>query len=173
MVGRTETWIVRRIDTPLVGLALAWDEAGRLVRIVLGGDLARIAAFAERHGARVRSGEGVVEHVERISRYLEGTPDPLDLPVRLFGTAFQQAAWRALGRIPYGHTWTYGRQAAEIGRPTAVRAVGAANAANPLPLVLPCHRVVAAGGRLGGFAAGTDLKARLLALEGVGRPSPG
>ena len=81
--------------------------------------------------------------------------------------------WRALREIPYGETRTYAEIAAAVGRPAATRAVGAANGANPLSLVVPCHRVVASGGGLGGYGGGLDLKARLLAMERAHHPSQG
>lgn len=89
---------------------------------------------------------------------------PLDLTR---GTPFQQAVWQAMTAIPAGETRTYGELARAIGRPRAGRAVGQACGANPVPVLVPCHRVLAAGGRLGGFSAGLDWKRRLLAREGV------
>ncbi|MEI6656137.1 MAG: methylated-DNA--[protein]-cysteine S-methyltransferase [Verrucomicrobiota bacterium] len=89
---------------------------------------------------------------------------PLDLSS---GTAFQQNVWRALQKIPTGQTRSYGEIAAELGRPTAARAVGGACGANPIPLLVPCHRVLAAGGKLGGFSDGLEWKRRLLKLEGL------
>ena len=89
---------------------------------------------------------------------------PLDLSA---GTEFQNAVWVALRAIPWGETRTYGEVARAVGRPQGMRAVGAACGANPLPVLIPCHRVVAAGGRLGGFSGGLDWKLRLLAREGV------
>jgi O-6-methylguanine DNA methyltransferase len=89
---------------------------------------------------------------------------PLDLSA---GTAFQQAVWSALAAIPRGETRTYSAIARTIGRPTAVRAVGGACGANPIPVLVPCHRVLAAGGRWGGFSGGLDWKRRLLAREGA------
>jgi len=83
------------------------------------------------------------------------------------GTEFQQVVWSALRRIPYGQTITYGQLAQRIGKPGASRAVGTANAANPLPVIIPCHRVVAGNGRLGGFSGGLHIKQALLRLEGV------
>jgi O-6-methylguanine DNA methyltransferase len=85
-------------------------------------------------------------------------------------TEFQQSIWRALLRIPSGHTSTYSGLAAAAGHPRAVRAAGSACGANPIPVLVPCHRVVASGGRLGGFSAGLEWKRRLLALEGVEFP---
>lgn len=87
---------------------------------------------------------------------------PLDLTK---GTAFQQSVWRALQNIPTGQTRSYGQIAAALGRPTAARAVGSACGANPLPLLIPCHRVLAAGGRLGGFSGGLEWKILLLECE--------
>jgi methylated-DNA-[protein]-cysteine S-methyltransferase len=83
------------------------------------------------------------------------------------GTAFQEAVWRSLCKIPYGETVTYAQIASEIGRPKAVRAVGAAVGANPLMIVIPCHRVIGKDRTLTGFGGGLDLKTRLLAIEGL------
>jgi O-6-methylguanine DNA methyltransferase len=103
--------------------------------------------------------------ITQIQEYLEGKRVQFDLPLDLRGTAFQVAVWAALREIEYGETRTYGEVAVAIGRPSAVRAVGAANGANPVAIVVPCHRVVASGGKLGGYAGGLELKAHLLALE--------
>jgi len=103
--------------------------------------------------------------VAQVCEYLDGKRRRFELALDLRGTPFQRAVWEALLAIPYGETRTYGELARAIGRPGAMRAVGAANGANPVPLVVPCHRVVAAGGRLGGFGGGLALKKRLLALE--------
>ena len=89
---------------------------------------------------------------------------PLDLAV---GSDFQQAVWSALREIPPGRTESYGTLAARIGKPRAARAVGGACGANPIPVLIPCHRVLATGGRLGGFTAGLEWKRKLLAREGV------
>lgn len=94
-----------------------------------------------------------------------GPLPPLDLTA---GTVFQQAVWNALRRIPAGHTLSYGEVAKAIGRPKAVRAVGGACGANPIPVLIPCHRVLAAGGKIGGFSGGMNWKRKLLARENVG-----
>ena len=103
-----------------------------------------------------------------VARVLAGTPPaqlpPLDLSQ---GTVFQQRVWRALQTIATGQTRTYGAVAAAIGRPTASRAVGRACGANPIPLLIPCHRVLAAAGGLGGFSGGLEWKRRLLVAEGM------
>ncbi len=101
--------------------------------------------------------------------YLEGKRIEFDLPLDLRGTPFQIAVWSALLEIPYGETRSYQQIANVIGRPRAVRAVGAANGANPVAIVVPCHRVIASDGTLHGYGGGLDLKARLLAMEGKGQ----
>jgi methylated-DNA-[protein]-cysteine S-methyltransferase len=88
-----------------------------------------------------------------------------DLPVNPGGTAFQQKVWQALRSIPVGQTWTYGELAKQLGQPTASRAVGMANSLNPISIVLPCHRVVGANGKLTGYAGGLDRKRWLLEHE--------
>lgn len=103
--------------------------------------------------------------VDQLGEYFAGARTEFDLPLDLVGTEFQVEAWRALGRIPFGETRSYGQQAADIGRPTAVRAIGAANGRNPVSIVLPCHRVVGSDGSLTGFAGGLDAKRFLLAHE--------
>ena len=90
------TWHLSRLHAPLADLCVLWDEAGRIVRIVLGGEVRPAEAFAARWGARLVAGPGVPEHLERLRVYLEGGPDPTDLPVRLLGTDFQQRAWQAI-----------------------------------------------------------------------------
>jgi methylated-DNA-[protein]-cysteine S-methyltransferase len=103
---------------------------------------------------------------EQLDAYFAGDLQNFDLPLRPEGTAFQQLVWRELCRIPYGETAAYVEIARRIGRPTASRAVGAANGQNPLPIVVPCHRVIAADGTLGGFGGGLDCKRWLLRHEG-------
>ncbi|MBM6976524.1 methylated-DNA--[protein]-cysteine S-methyltransferase [Intestinimonas butyriciproducens] len=102
---------------------------------------------------------------EALLSYLAGERQGLDLPLAPVGTDFQRSVWTALKAIPYGQTRTYGEIAAAIGRPKAVRAVGQANHHNPLPIFLPCHRVVGSGGTLTGYAGGLEMKKALLTLE--------
>lgn len=101
----------------------------------------------------------------QLLEYLSGARRSFDLPLDPAGTAFQRSVWEALAAIPYGQTRTYGEIAAAVGRPRAVRAVGQANHVNPLPIFIPCHRVVGKNGALTGYAGGLDLKRALLALE--------
>lgn len=102
---------------------------------------------------------------EQLHDYFEGRRHNFDLPLAPAGTPFQCAAWEALARIPFGETRSYAQQAAALGRPTATRAVGAANGRNPLPIVLPCHRVIGANGALTGFGGGIEVKRWLLDFE--------
>ena len=103
--------------------------------------------------------------IEQLRAYFAGLLTQFDLPLAPAGTPFQLSVWDALRRIPYGETTTYSALAREIGKPTAVRAVGAANGANPLPIVIPCHRVIGARGKLTGFGGGLPAKEKLLKLE--------
>lgn len=103
----------------------------------------------------------------QLSEYFEGKRSAFDLPLEPRGTEFQCAVWDALATIPFGETWSYAELAERVGRPSAVRAVGAANGRNPLPVVLPCHRVIGADGSLTGFGGGLDAKRFLLDLEGA------
>lgn len=103
--------------------------------------------------------------VRQLRAYFDGTLHEFTIPLDLVGTEFQLAAWHALATIPYGHTASYTTQAERIGRPNAVRAIGAANGRNPASIVLPCHRVIGADGSLTGFAGGLDAKRYLLAHE--------
>jgi len=106
--------------------------------------------------------------VAQILEFLEGKRRRFDLPLDLSGTPFQRAVYEELLRIPYGEKRSYAAVARAIGKPRAVRAVGAANGANPIPLVVPCHRVIASNGHLGGFGGGLPLKKQLLAMEASG-----
>lgn len=102
---------------------------------------------------------------QQLMEYFAGTRKQFDLPVQLTGTEFQVSVLRALQEIPYGETVSYGEIAKRIGRPKAVRAVGAANGRNPIPIVVPCHRVIGSSGDLTGFGGGLDTKEALLRLE--------
>ena len=108
--------------------------------------------------------------IEQILEYLEGRRTDFEIQLDLRGTPFQHAVWAALLEIPYGERRSYRDIARAVGRPTALRAVGSANNANPVSLIVPCHRVIASDGSLGGYGGGQELKARLLAME-RSRPS--
>lgn len=108
-----------------------------------------------------------LHHVEaRLKAYLAGHPDQFsDIPLRVVGTSFQQRVWRTLQSIPHGETRSYAWVAQQVGLPTGYRAVGNANGKNPLPIIVPCHRVVQHNGALGGYTGGTHIKRFLLDLE--------
>jgi methylated-DNA-[protein]-cysteine S-methyltransferase len=120
--------------------------------------------------AGASAGKTLREAATQIDEYFASDRRSFELQLDLEGTDFQLAAWQALADIPFGETRSYAQQAEAIGRPTAVRAVGAANGRNPISIVLPCHRVVGANGSLTGFAGGIDVKRRLLDHE-LGTPS--
>ena len=112
-----------------------------------------------------QSREGFAEVLAQLRAYFEGELRHFDLALAPEGTPFQLQVWGALQTIPYGQTISYAALADKIGRPTATRAVGAANGRNPLPIVIPCHRVIGSNGQLTGYAGGLHLKEALLALE--------
>lgn len=115
---------------------------------------------AERGSSRVMR-----DTVRQLEEYFNGTRETFQLPLAPTGTAFQQQVWQELRAIPYGETRSYSWQAERIGKPNATRAVGAANGRNPIPIVIPCHRVIGANGNLTGYAGGIHIKETLLKLE--------
>jgi O-6-methylguanine DNA methyltransferase len=158
-----------------------WDEVrtslGSLILVATDRGLVRLLLPCEHRGwERPRASSGPDRDAARLAPYAQAIQDffdrrredltvPLDLP----GTPFQRTVWHAILRIPYGEVVSYQALAARIGSPSAARAVGRAAGANPVPIVVPCHRVVGAGGALGGYRGGVSLKAALLAFE-QGRP---
>jgi len=105
------------------------------------------------------------EVIRQLQAYFEGKLKNFDLPLVLKGTAFQLLVWGNLRKIPYGETVSYGQLARRIGSPEAARAVGLANGSNPIPIIIPCHRVIGSNGDLTGFGGGLPVKRKLLALE--------
>lgn len=148
------------------------SPVGQLTLVAQGSALAAILWENERPG-RVRIGpmaedtqHPVLIATERqLAEYFAGRREHFDLPLAFCGTAFQKQVWTALLTIPYGQTRSYRDIAIQIGRPKAVRAIGAANGRNPISIVTPCHRVVGSSGDLTGFAGGLQAKALLLQLE--------
>ncbi|MGC4013280.1 MAG: methylated-DNA--[protein]-cysteine S-methyltransferase [Luteolibacter sp.] len=110
----------------------------------------------------------LVETARQLEEYFAGRRSVFEVPLEFHGTGFQKDVWAALLTIPFGETRTYAQIATQVGRPSAVRAVGAANGRNPISIIAPCHRVIGTNGKLTGFAGGLEVKARLLALEGIG-----
>ncbi len=154
------------IDSPWGTLAFSWNAAG-----VTGLDLgSALDAFAQserrrfpQHTLREEQNPKVAQ---RLVAYARGDLSAIDdLEVDLLGTAFQRRVWSELRRIGPGRTISYAELARRVGQPTAVRAVGGANGRNPVPLIVPCHRVIASDGTLGGYSAGLPLKQKLLAHE--------
>ncbi|HEY0334979.1 MAG TPA: methylated-DNA--[protein]-cysteine S-methyltransferase [Stenotrophomonas sp.] len=149
-----------RFDSPIGPLTVAADEQG--LRHVL---------FAEnRHDARgrehwVHDPAFVSVARQQLLDYLAGKREGFDLALAPVGTEFQRKVWHTLAQIPFGQTWSYAQLAQRVERPNASRAVGAANGRNPLPIVLPCHRVIGANGALTGFGGGLPTKLALLRLE--------
>ncbi|WP_350335306.1 methylated-DNA--[protein]-cysteine S-methyltransferase [Coralliovum pocilloporae] len=118
-----------------------------------------------------RDDAGFSEACAQLDAYFAGELTEFDLDYRLDGTEFQKSVWAQLEQIPFGETWSYGDVARRLGNPGASRAVGLANNANPLPVIVPCHRVIGANGALVGFGGGLDLKVWLLRHENI--PVPG
>ncbi len=160
-------------DMQLHGSSIRWEKWSF---IVLTSDLGvrlidlhgtALAALGERLGGAIVPSEAKTALAcKEIEEYLAGERKTFSSPLDIRGTPFQLSVWRELLRIPYGETRSYSEVAAAVGRPSAMRAVGAAVGANPIPIVVPCHRVVGKNGALVGFGGGLCLKERLLSLEG-------
>lgn len=149
------------LETPIGILLIAGDEEAVFrIEFPRNGKPSRPKAFW------VECSRGTVgEAVRQLREYFAGQREQFELPLAPEGTEFQRAVWRSLQEIPYGETISYGELAKRIGNPKASRAVGAANGQNPIPIVIPCHRVVGANGKLTGFGGGLPVKEALLALE--------
>ncbi len=154
--------------TPL-GTLWVVAHAGGVRRVILGEDGAEVwARFRAAHPGLERREDGLAaQALAQILEYLRGVRRAFTVPLDPEGTPFQRKVWAETARIPYGQTVTYAELARRIGRPEATRAVGRALAANPLPILIPCHRVIAADSRLGGYTAGRYVKQWLLHREGV------
>ena len=161
------------IESPIGTLYAAATDEGVCLLEFDGKDRRKrqLAALSRRYGAVV---EGDNEHLKLLRRelvcYFEGRLQRFTVPLVLVGTNFEKQVWDALCRIPYGGTRTYGDLARELRAPDAFRAVGRANGRNPVSIVVPCHRVIGAGGKLTGYGGGLWRKAHLLALES-GQPA--
>jgi methylated-DNA-[protein]-cysteine S-methyltransferase len=161
---------VDRVASPLGSVVLVWDGDARLRALDFAGCEARMLRLLELHhrASRLRLTEGPAPRglVAGIAAFFGGDVGAITaIPIAPGGTPFQRAVWAALREIPIGTTTTYGQLAAAIGRPTASRAVGAANGANPIAIVVPCHRVIGADGSLTGYGGGLERKRWLLAHE--------
>jgi len=148
------------LDSPLGPLVVAWSETGLAHILFPEGDAPAAADPSWQPQPEVPFGTAT-----QLGAYFAGDLRDFDLPLAPEGTPFQMRVWDELSQIPYGHTISYGELARRVGNPAASRAVGAANGRNPLPIVIPCHRVVGGNGRLVGFGGGLPIKEFLLKLE--------
>lgn len=150
----------RFVDSPVGQVWVAWQRDG----------LVSVGFADQSKGARIDESwdynpDLQCEATDQLNAYFAGTLRKFDLPLILRGTHFQKSVWRQLSKIGFGETTTYGAIAKQIGKPTASRAVGAANGQNRIAIVLPCHRVIGQNGQLTGFAGGIDKKEKLLRFE--------
>ncbi|GAB4192154.1 MAG: methylated-DNA--[protein]-cysteine S-methyltransferase [Phycisphaeraceae bacterium] len=166
-VGRLREYQAQRrytgwCESPIGCLALSADDRG----------LTSLTIDTDEHAAEegLKPGSGgdahiILDAIEQLQAYFAGRLTRFDLPVNPGGTDFQRRAWHELQRIPFGETMTYGEQARRMKAPKACRAVGRANGANPIPIIIPCHRVIGADGKLTGFSSGLWIKRWLLEHE--------
>ncbi len=165
----SEFFFTAGYDSPVGHLDLAMSERGLAV-------VAFHGRWIAPHGAKnvrwIEEPDRFRDVIRQLDEYFAGARREFDLPLDLRGPAFHQRCWQALLRIPYGQAWSYSQLAAEVGSPLASRAVGQANHHNPVAIIVPCHRVIAANGTLAGFGGGLAAKEFLLNLEGAHfRPS--
>jgi methylated-DNA-[protein]-cysteine S-methyltransferase len=150
-------------DTPAGRILVAGDQSA----------LKEVRFLKERPGQvevpdHWRQGERPLrEALRQLRLYFAGKLKTFDIPIEPEGTSFQQRVWQALRGVPFGETASYGQIAKAIGQPKACRAVGAANGRNPIPIIVPCHRIIGSNGALVGFGGGLGVKQALLRLEGI------
>lgn len=154
------------------------SPAGELILVEDDGKLLEINFVAGRHPATPPS-DGIEDRrpfaivIRQLEEYFAGKRKEFDLPLAPRGTEFQQKVWKTLTEIPHGKAVSYSDIAVRIGNPNAVRAVGLANGRNPIPIVIPCHRVIGKDGSLTGYGGGLPIKQKLLALEGIASDARG
>ena len=148
------------LESPVGPLLLVADDKG-LCRI----DFARNGRPAKPDPAWREDRVALKEAIHQLELYFAGRLEYFDLPLAPHGTSFQMDVWKRLCDIPYGETISYGELARRIGNPKASRAVGLANGSNPIPIIIPCHRVIGSNGKLTGYGGGLPIKEKLLALE--------
>jgi len=165
-IHMTDELATKRLKTPIGELRLAASEEG-LVAVLFPIDAQELPTAQGTARARAQ----LAEACTALEEYFAGRRTTFEgVKLAPSGTEFQQQVWQALSRIPFGRTVTYGHIASRIGRPTAVRAVGLANGQNPLPIIVPCHRVIGSNGALTGFGGGLPTKKWLLEFEGALTP---
>ena len=165
-----ETRFLDTIDSPAGPLHVAVDDAGRLIGIWFSvvTERAEVDASISRAGwSPVWDAERATHVATQLREYAAGARTAFDLELAPTGTDWERRVWDALLSIPYGETRSYGQIATQLGDPSKARAVGWANAANPIPVVIPCHRVIGADHTLTGFGGGIDAKIKFLAHEGA------
>jgi O-6-methylguanine DNA methyltransferase len=164
---------IHRLDTSLGPVQAAFDAHGAVIYLGFADHefreslLAKLARLGPAQAAPVGA---MARLLDQLEAYAAGARTAFDVPFRLHGSPFEQRVWAELQRIPFGETCSYGQLAAALGDPNLSRAVGRANGANPVSILVPCHRVIGASGALTGYAGGLARKARLLALEGAVSP---
>jgi methylated-DNA-[protein]-cysteine S-methyltransferase len=156
-------WYTTTVDSPCGPLICVVDEDGAVVHIAFsqGRDAQKISTLE-----LIEDAGRTAEVRRQLDEYFAGQREEFDLRLAPRGTPFELSVWEELRRIPFGETRSYADIARALGKPAATRAVGRANGANPLPIVVPCHRVIGSNGSLTGFGGGLDNKVRLLELEG-------
>jgi methylated-DNA-[protein]-cysteine S-methyltransferase len=165
-----DTITLESLATPFGPILVAVDAQDRLCAVEFWNDEAEMRRLLHRHFGAAHAAFGKIAAPIRqaFERYFAGDRAALKaVPWTTGGTEFQRTVWQALTTIPVGDTWSYAQLAAAIGKPKAVRAVGLANGANPIPIVVPCHRVIGANGSLTGFGGGLERKRWLLRHEGA------
>ena len=158
-----------RMQSPIGPLVIGVSEKGLAIIEFDRGDFpkGRLGKTAHWEESPARTAHVIRE----LKEYFAGKRRDFTIPLDLQGTEFQKKCWRALLKIPYGKTRTYADIARSVGCPQGFRAVGMANHDNPVPIIVPCHRVLASGGKLGGYGGGLDVKRKLLELEGALQPA--
>lgn len=170
------TYYTTTVDSPCGPLLCVVNSAGAVVRIEFndpgeGRDRRKLLEKMQDAGIEiVEDPQRTAELRRQLAEYFAGERREFDLELAPEGTPFERSVWEALRTIPFGETRSYGEIAAAIGHPGAARAVGRANGANPIPIVVPCHRVIGSNGSLTGFGGGLENKSRLLELEGGALP---
>lgn len=149
---------IKYINT-IVGKIGIIEEDGKIIRIAIGKDIINNTEMIE------KDTKVLLETTKQLNEYFAGQRKKFNLPIKLEGTEFMQKVWKELEKIPYGTTATYGEIAKRVGNPKAARAVGMANNKNPIPIIVPCHRVIGANGKLVGYALGLYMKEQLLNIE--------
>lgn len=172
----SSTLYTARFESPVGALTVTSSDSG-LCYVGLPRASGRgLGGWQNRHAPESRIVDGYEPNrgaIAQLTEFLEGKREDFDLTLDLRATPFQRDVYDVVAGIPYGESKSYAAVAEQVGRPAAVRAVGAANGANPIPLIIPCHRVVAKSGQLQGYAGGLRLKARLLAMESNAHPVQG